>query len=62
MDKNKYKFKSGVHLLSSAPIEDQLLLKDQALLVAAEGITISDNTQPDNPINYANKGFEHLTG
>jgi PAS domain S-box-containing protein len=62
MDKNKYKYKSGVHLLSSAPIEDQLLLKDQALLVAAEGITISDNTQPDNPIIYANKGFEHLTG
>ncbi|MBD3385337.1 SpoIIE family protein phosphatase [candidate division KSB1 bacterium] len=62
MNINKNKYRSGVHLLSDAPIEDQLLLKDKALLVSAEGITISDNTQRDNPIIYANKGFERLTG
>jgi PAS domain S-box-containing protein len=37
-------------------------LKDSALASAAEGITISDFTKPDNPLIYANKGFETLTG
>ncbi|KGP89900.1 biphenyl 2,3-dioxygenase [Pontibacillus chungwhensis BH030062] len=26
------------------------------------GVTITDPGQPDNPIIYANKGFEHITG
>ncbi len=62
MNREKLRKKTGLHLLSDAPVEDQMLLKDQALLIAAEGITISDNRQPDNPIIYANKGFERLTG
>jgi PAS domain S-box-containing protein len=33
-----------------------------ALDAAAEGITISDPSQPDNPIIYANGGFERMTG
>lgn len=37
-------------------------LKDRALEAAAEGITISDYSAPDNPIIFANKGFERLTG
>lgn len=37
-------------------------LKDRALSAAAEGITISDPTLPDNPLIYANSGFESLTG
>ncbi len=37
-------------------------LKDRALAVAAEGITISDALLPDQPIIYVNKGFERLTG
>jgi PAS domain S-box-containing protein len=40
----------------------QLELKDRALSSSAEGITISDPSQPDNPIIYANEGFERLTG
>jgi PAS domain S-box-containing protein len=40
----------------------QLGLKNRALSSAAEGITISDPDQPDNPIIYANEGFERLTG
>ena len=49
-------------LLSEMPSEYQLHLKDRALAETAEGITISDNLQKDNPIIYANKGFERLTG
>jgi len=51
-----------VVLISDKPIEYQYLLKDRALAATAEGITISDNLQPDNPIVYANEGFERLTG
>ena len=40
----------------------QLGLKNRALSSTAEGITISDLSQPDNPIIYANAGFEQLTG
>ena len=39
-----------------------LSLKDRALSSASEGITISDRALPDNPLIYANKGFEYLTG
>jgi sigma-B regulation protein RsbU (phosphoserine phosphatase) len=42
---------------------DELLqLKDRALNVAAEGITISDMRSPDQPLIYVNEGFERLTG
>jgi sigma-B regulation protein RsbU (phosphoserine phosphatase) len=51
-----------VLLLSDLPVKDQLQLKDRALEATAEGITISDNLQTDNPIIYANEGFERLTG
>ena len=51
-----------VALLSDRPVNDQLQLKDRALSETAEGITISDYLQPDNPIVYANEGFERLTG
>jgi phosphoserine phosphatase RsbU/P len=40
----------------------QLQLKDRALAATAEGITISDARLPDNPLIYANAGFERLTG
>jgi len=49
-------------LLDDKPIEDQLRLKDRALAVSAEGITIADATQPDCPLIYVNQGFENLTG
>jgi sigma-B regulation protein RsbU (phosphoserine phosphatase) len=39
-----------------------LALLQQAIDTTAEGITISDPRQPDNPIIYANAGFERLTG
>jgi len=41
---------------------EQLALKDRALAAAAEGITIADARLPDQPLIYANSGFEKLTG
>ena len=51
-----------MRLLADEPLLEQLSLKERALSVVAEGITISDNLLPDNPIIYANSGFEKLTG
>jgi PAS domain S-box-containing protein len=58
----KNKVINDVLLLSDRSIEYQWRLKDRALAATAEGITISDNLQTDNPIVYANFGFERLTG
>jgi sigma-B regulation protein RsbU (phosphoserine phosphatase) len=41
---------------------DWLALKDRALDVAAEGVTIADARLPDRPLIYANEGFERMTG
>lgn len=43
-------------------IPDLLLLKDRALDIAAEGITIADMQHPEQPLIYINEGFERLTG
>jgi PAS domain S-box-containing protein len=43
-------------------ITDLLDLLERAIDATAEGITISDATQPDNPVIFANEGFERLTG
>ncbi len=51
----------GSALLKSGETRDPALWKD-ALDAAAEGITISDVSLPDNPIIYANGGFERMTG
>lgn len=45
-----------------AEIANLILLKDRALDVAAEGITIADMSLPDRPLIYINEGFERLTG
>lgn len=49
-------------LETGSGIADNLLLKDRALDVAAEGITISDMRLPEQPLIYINEGFERLTG
>lgn len=41
---------------------DWMALKDRALDVAAEGVTIADARLPDRPLIYANEGFERMTG
>src|SRR4051812_24738283 len=48
--------------LHAQALVDQLALKDRALNVAAEGITIADARLPDRPLIYANEGFERVTG
>lgn len=48
-------------LQERAPL-DQLALKDRALDVAAEGVTIADARLPDRPLIYVNEGFERVTG
>jgi PAS domain S-box-containing protein len=48
--------------LKEQALAEQLALKDRALDVAAEGITIADARLPARPLIYANDGFERLTG
>ena len=48
--------------LNDEDFAEQLLLKDRALAATSEGVTISDPGLPDNPLIYANEGFERLTG
>ena len=48
--------------LDNQRAQAQLELKDRALAASAEGITIADASLPDNPLIYANAGFERLTG
>jgi sigma-B regulation protein RsbU (phosphoserine phosphatase) len=43
-------------------LAEWLALKDRALDVAAEGITIADARLPDQPLIFANEGFERMTG
>jgi PAS domain S-box-containing protein len=42
--------------------EEAMRLRDRALKAIAQGILITDPSQPDNPIIYANEAFERLTG
>ncbi len=48
--------------LQEQALAEQLALKDRALDVAAEGITIADARLPARPLIYANNGFARLTG
>ncbi len=48
--------------MSFETAQKALELKDRALSSTAEGVTISDCSLPDNPIIYANEGFERITG
>ena len=49
-------------ILDQGHSKAQLHLKNRALAATAEGITIADARLPDNPLIYANAGFERLTG
>lgn len=49
-------------LLERRRLKAQLELKERALDAAAEGVAIADARLPDNPLIYANAGFERLTG
>ena len=49
-------------ILTEGQVDVSSALKDRALASAAEGITISDPSLPDNPLIYVNTGFEKMTG
>ena len=51
-----------VQTLDPEAAQRLLELKDRALSSTAEGVTISDCSLPNNPIIYANEGFERITG
>jgi len=59
---DKHVAASAAARLQARALADQLALKDHALDVAAEGITIADAGLPDRPLIYANQGFERVTG
>ncbi|WP_449420087.1 PAS domain S-box protein [Phormidium nigroviride] len=42
--------------------EETLILLERAISASSNGIVITDNTQPDNPIIYCNAAFEKMTG
>ncbi|HEY9601767.1 MAG TPA: PAS domain-containing protein, partial [Allocoleopsis sp.] len=42
--------------------EEQLRLLERAIAASSNGIIISDPHQPNNPVIYANSGFERITG
>ena len=42
--------------------QQQVAVRELAMDSCAEGITIADFTQPDQPLIYANVGFETMTG
>ena len=42
--------------------QQQVAVRELAMDSVAEGITIADFTQPDQPLIYANVGFETMTG
>jgi len=43
-------------------LEKTLHLRDRAIASLSQGLVIADSLQPDNPIIFANPGFEKLTG
>ena len=54
-------FPSDVGVEGQASVEEMAMM-ERALAATSEGITITDARLPDNPIIYANPGFERLTG
>ena len=54
--------RSGKRTLPPRSLEADLQLKNRALEATAEGIVITDSLHKENPIIYANAGFERLTG
>ena len=43
-------------------VEAELIVRDRAMTATSNGVLITDNRQPDNPIIYVNPGFEKITG
>ncbi len=54
---------SSIEMVTIEQSEYELLLmRDRAISALAEGMTIADCSQPDQPLIYANEGFTKITG
>jgi PAS domain S-box-containing protein len=60
--KSKISQAAGAKRPRADGFKTQIELRDRALSATAEGVTIADARLHDNPIIYANAGFERLTG
>ena len=49
-------------ITESRESEQALRIRDRAIAVIPQALLITDYTQPDNPVVYANPSFEKLTG
>ncbi|MDJ0518881.1 MAG: PAS domain S-box protein [Trichodesmium sp. MO_231.B1] len=56
------KFIKLQEIVNAHPEEKTLLLLERAISASNNGIVITDNTHPDNPIIYCNPAFEKITG
>ncbi len=63
IDRPRDRGKESASMYSAdSPVEEEYLLKEQAIEEAPIGITISDNSQSDNPLMVVNDAFVELTG
>lgn len=53
---------NGEFIFSNDTLRQDLNLLIHALDASISGVILTDNQQPDNPIIYCNKAFEHITG
>lgn len=53
---------NGAFSFSNENAQQDFALMTRALDASISGIVITDNNQPDNPIIYCNKAFEHISG
>jgi two-component system NtrC family sensor kinase len=49
-------------ITESKQAAETMILLERAMAASSNGIVISDNTQPDQPIIYCNPAFEKMTG
>ncbi|NES04085.1 MAG: PAS domain S-box protein [Okeania sp. SIO2F4] len=56
------KFIKLQEIVNAHPEEKTLLLLERAISASNNGIVITDNTHPHNPIIYCNPAFEKITG
>ncbi|MDJ0556945.1 MAG: PAS domain S-box protein [Microcoleaceae cyanobacterium MO_207.B10] len=63
---NLYSFSAKLikqeEIVNNHPEEKTLRLLERAIAASNNGIVITDNTKPDNPIIYCNQAFEKITG
>ena len=62
IEKQSYIIGMGVDLTERSKYQQMLRILERALESLAEGVIITDNTKPDNPIMFVNPEFCRITG